>query len=544
MPILSGNVFFPPENSGCNVNIDLKSYATKAELKAVTGVDTSAFAKSTDLTKIKESVGKLEKSVPLIRDSVLHLDTKVKKNSADYGSFKTKIDNNTKNYSDLKIKVDNIKPETGDYVKKTDYDKDKRDELALRKDLEEYALERELNTNISTFLSSSDPSNPLRLYVDRLHFNGLTATFLRSPGSRNPLNEYAKKTYVDDKIKNIKGGGSVDLSGYVKQTDFNTYKDRMKKELSALMGRSFFNGVDGLLNEHIYAPKIKTLKFHSEGGGKVEEWKSVGENPVVLKSAGYKLAPIVDVNDNSFEMRFNGHRLSYGATSKFNSTVTNVYLVYKLNLYKNVDLPKYPLLNALFGAIKVDKKGSTDPEKWVFTGKGIAIDSDGSYGMGPQGLGRNVILFGVDNTNSKHPVNRPHHFMVLGNGNTQLVENVNSIPEKGLAINMTYPGKKFVLSIHYSGTNSLFYVNGILMTVFSDKYYPDKKDHIGFNLGNFSTDFTEAEETEMGLRGNVYEFSVDHKIIKIEDIKNIHAYLMKKHNVDNNFPTDTKKLFH
>ena len=310
------------------------------------------------------------------------------------------------------------------------------------------------------------------------------------------------------------------------------------------MGRSFFNGIDGLLNEHIYAPKIKTLKFHSEGGGKVEEWKSVGENPVIIKSAGYKLAPIVDINANSFEMKFNGHRLSYGATSKFNSTVTNVYLVYKLNLYKNVELPKYPLVNALFGAIKVDKKGSTNPEKWVFTGKGIAIDSDGSYGMGQQGLGRNVILFGVDNTNSKHPVNRPHHFMVLGNGNTQLVENVNSIPEKGLAINMTFPGKKFVLSIHYSGTNSLFYVNGILMAVFSDKYYPGKKDHIGFSLGNLSTDFTAAEETEMGLRGNVYEFSVDHKIIKTEDIENIHAYLMKKHNVDNNFPTDSKKLFH
>ena len=475
-----------------------------------------------------------------------------------------------------------------DYVKKTDYvsdknkllstdeyEKDKRDELALKKDLTGYTKKDELNTSVSTFLKSADSNNPLKGYVEQKNFRYAITTFLRSTGTDNPLGNYAKKTYVDDKIKNIKGG-SQDLSGYTKQTDFIAFKDAanknyasinqltalksdvsknytlkkdldvgiIKKELSVLMGRSFFNGIDGLLNEHIYAPKIKTLKFHSEGGGKVEEWKSVGENPVIIKSAGYKLAPIVDINTNSFEMKFNGHRLSYGATSKFNSTVTNVYLVYKLNLYKNVELPKYPLVNALFGAIKVDKKGSTNPEKWVFTGKGIAIDSDGSYGMGQQGLGRNVILFGVDNTNSKHPVNRPHHFMVLGNGNTQLVENVNSIPEKGLAINMTYPGKKFVLSIHYSGTNSLFYVNGILMAVFSDKYYPDKKDHIGFSLGNLSTDFTAAEETEMGLRGNVYEFSVDHKIIKTEDIENIHAYLMKKHNVDNNFPTDSKKLFH
>ena len=82
------------------------------------------------------------------------------------------------------------------------------------------------------------------------------------------------------------------------------------------------------------------------------------------------------------------------------------------------------------------------------------------------------------------------------------------------------------------------------MTTFSDRYYPDKKDHIGFSLGNISKDFSPAEEAEIGLNGSIYEFSIDHKVIKTEDIKNIHAYLMKKHNVDNNFPTDSKKLFH
>ena len=79
MPILTGNVFFPPKNDDCNINIDLKSYATKAEVKAITGVDTSSFAKKTDFNKIKESVDKLEKSFPVVRDSVIHLDTKVKK---------------------------------------------------------------------------------------------------------------------------------------------------------------------------------------------------------------------------------------------------------------------------------------------------------------------------------------------------------------------------------------------------------------------------------------------------------------------------------
>ena len=84
------------------------------------------------------------------------------------------------------------------------------------------------------------------------------------------------------------------------------------------------------------------------------------------------------------------------------------------------------------------------------------------------------------------------------------------------------------------------------MTTFSDVYYGDKKDHIGFSLGQITKDFggSLVEELVMGLNGGVYDFSVDHRIIKAEDILNIHAYLMKKHNVDNNFPTDTKKLFH
>ena len=45
MPVMTGNVFFPPKNNECNINIDLDSYATKAEVNALTGVDTGTFVK-------------------------------------------------------------------------------------------------------------------------------------------------------------------------------------------------------------------------------------------------------------------------------------------------------------------------------------------------------------------------------------------------------------------------------------------------------------------------------------------------------------------
>lgn len=82
------------------------------------------------------------------------------------------------------------------------------------------------------------------------------------------------------------------------------------------------------------------------------------------------------------------------------------------------------------------------------------------------------------------------------------------------------------------------------MITFSNPYYADKKDHIGFSLRNISKDFATLEKSTTGLNGNVYEFSIDHRVVKANDIKNIHAYLMKKRNVDSNFPMDTKKLFH
>ena len=274
------------------------------------------------------------------------------------------------------------------------------------------------------------------------------------------------------------------------------------------MGRRFFTGTDGMINEHVYPPMGRKIKFLTQPlviGSRVFEWPSTGQNDHPISHLSDHHSPVFNRDSNTFELNFKGHLLNYGASSKFNKTVTNVYLVYKLNIFTKIDNPKYPLKNALFGAIRVDKKKDKNPKKWSYRGKGIAMDASKSFSMGSQGLAHNVVIFGVDNSSSKHSVNRGHNFMILGNVNTQLIENVNSIPEKGLAINMTYPGKKFVLSIHYTGANSQLYVNGILMTVFGDKNYSDPKDHVGFSLGNISTDFNEEESLFMGLDGNVYE---------------------------------------
>ena len=63
--------YFPePKSLGGSVKVelDLSNYATKADLKNATGVDTSSFAKKSDLANLKTNLGKLDidklKTVP------------------------------------------------------------------------------------------------------------------------------------------------------------------------------------------------------------------------------------------------------------------------------------------------------------------------------------------------------------------------------------------------------------------------------------------------------------------------------------------------
>ena len=79
--------YFPkPKSLGPNVKVelDLSNYATKADLKNATGVDTSDFAKKTDLANLKSDTDKLDiekfKNVPI---NLSNLKNKVDKLDVD-----------------------------------------------------------------------------------------------------------------------------------------------------------------------------------------------------------------------------------------------------------------------------------------------------------------------------------------------------------------------------------------------------------------------------------------------------------------------------
>ena len=50
-------------------------------------------------------------------------------------------------------------------------------------------------------------------------------------------------------------------------------------------------------------------------------------------------------------------------------------------------------------------------------------------------------------------------------------------------------------------------------------------------LGNISKDWSADNMKRTGFTGYVYDFSVDYEAITVDDIKNIHKYLMEKNDI-------------
>ena len=50
-------------------------------------------------------------------------------------------------------------------------------------------------------------------------------------------------------------------------------------------------------------------------------------------------------------------------------------------------------------------------------------------------------------------------------------------------------------------------------------------------LGNISEDWSVDDLKKTGLKGHVYDFSVDYNAIAVSDILDIHKYLMKKNEI-------------
>ena len=97
------------------------------------------------------------------------------------------------------------------------------------------------------------------------------------------------------------------------------------------------------------------------------------------------------------------------------------------------------------------------------------------------------------------------------------------------SVNFTDNGDKYCLSLHYNGANSYLFVNGTEIYKFKAK--DSEIVATPLCLGNISKDWSVDNMKDTRLNAQVYDFSVDYDAIAVDDISDIHKYLMEKNNM-------------
>ena len=131
-------------------------------------------------------------------------------------------------------------------------------------------------------------------------------------------------------------------------------------------------------------------------------------------------------------------------------------------------------------------------------------------------------------SSSAHISNNKKDILILGKGPTQGLEHTLTA-EKMYSINFTVTKKKLCLSLHYNRANCYLFVNGTEI----HKFKANDSEIVArlLFLGNILKDWSLDKMKKTVFTGYVYDFSVDYNAISVDDIKDIHKYLIKKNNI-------------
>ena len=226
--------------------------------------------------------------------------------------------------------------------------------------------------------------------------------------------------------------------------------------------------------------------------------------------------------------------LTTNADHLIHDNVIDIYIVDKLDPITSKDTT-FAIQNSLFGAMQITK--NADTSKYNYKGYGICFDESEEFthvrkrgNFSDTTDDKNVIIFGVDMSFSKHANNKANNIYVMGKDYIQKINDTNIYAEKMYYRNFTGPGKKFVLSLHYNDNNSYLYVNGNQELKFKAKTDQLVKEKLC--LGNLSDQWTTSESEKTGLHGKYYDFVVDYEdVAGTAKILDMHRYLINKHNI-------------
>ena len=115
-----------------------------------------------------------------------------------------------------------------------------------------------------------------------------------------------------------------------------------------------------------------------------------------IKTSDYGIAPKLSYYDtNTIRLKSDGGCLKQDPGSLFHGGIENVDIVCEISIKININ-DYLTLKNCLFGAVKLTK--NVDIDRYGYSVYGIGFDRHGSFSFPSYGLGRNVIIFGVDMT--------------------------------------------------------------------------------------------------------------------------------------------------
>ena len=249
--------------------------------------------------------------------------------------------------------------------------------------------------------------------------------------------DYATNASVDSRINDLK---SKHISDEVKKVD-----DKVKKSSSDILGfESRLKQKEDTVNENergisftkgffvyviqsylVYDCKMGSFNFIA---GKISVWKSTGIFSYLgnsnMNAAGNSKSVLPDLKND-----LNGNHFQQSKVIiPNNNNAINIYCVCELHTIDSSRDDIFTIQNALFSAMEVTK--NTDTSKYAYKGYGICFDEGGTFSMGNITNGRNVLIFGVDESSLVHSNNKTNNVFIMGDGFVQGINDTTLYAEK------------------------------------------------------------------------------------------------------------------
>ena len=508
---------YPPYKSSSNnvkVEIDLTNYATKTDLKNITHVHVRRFASKTNLAALKTEVDKIDtdklKTAPTDLAKLTNAIENDVVKKTDYNTKVTSIEAQiaglTKSAVDNLADITKLKAiDTNSFVNKTKLsadintldDKingvDKKipdiSGLATKTSLNNYLETSTFNSEVTEVESKIKDADIIaksaNTKVNTIRSN-LTSYATKADVATDitaTKNDYVTNASLSSQLNDLKSQHiATEVTGIDNKTkknasDILALENKLKQKEDTIneneRGLSFNRGFFFYKDQSYFVYNCKMRSFGFGLTSKdITEWKSTGiynyssdsNMNAIVDSRGY----LPDIkNDGRMHVHLSGNHFQQNKVIiPNNNNAINIYCVYKLDPIASSRDTSFTIQNALFGAMQITKN-ATDNSKNNYKGYGTCFDERSQFGhtIPENGRthttnGRNVLIFGVDMSFSAHATNRANHIYLMGDGLTQGINDTTLYVEKNYWRNFTDPGKKFIISLHYNGDESYFFVNG------------------------------------------------------------------------------------